>query len=243
MSRLRYALCLDIEAAPGWFSHEVVQLGAVALDLVTGAEVFAYSSFVRMARSGKLSSPLRALTGITQAAVDEAPSFASVWCELASRMAAAGVDAGNSLPFTYSTTDLEMFVPHSARLAGVAMDPYWWRFVDVQRAVGAYFGLWRLASLANALRALELGIPGERLHDALTDARATGAVLLELVRRGFRPHRSAQWVGCRGPYLPPMVFSSSLVPPSRDSMSCLAMYVGTPVPRKVVRRRSAQRPR
>ncbi len=172
--------------------QEIIELPSVLVDLSTRAVVDAFEAFVRPIRHPTLSAFCTGLTSITQADVDDAPTFPEVFAAHQRWLRGHGLrvdtdDAGDEVLFvTCGDWDLATMLPNQL----AACDP---PIVHVPRAYRTWCNLkrpflgWRGAhgstSLPGMLEALGLTFEG-RHHRGIDDCRNTARIATELVERG-----------------------------------------------------------
>jgi DNA polymerase-3 subunit epsilon len=150
--------------------HELLEVASVTLE--DGAIAEEWSSLIRPSRP--IPAEATAVHGITDAMTAAAPDAAKVAAELRARC------GDLALAFHHADFDLPFL---RALLRGAGQRPLTAPVVDT---LGLARGLFGSGGNSLAPLAQRLGLPLERAHRALTDARTGARVLIELAKRWER---------------------------------------------------------
>ncbi len=184
---MSYLLVLDLEAtcdevetdAISGENREMIEIGAVKIDLATGEEVAHFQSFVRPVVNPTLTDFCKNLLGITQEDVDQAGTFAEVeprFREWAGNDVIAWASWGNYDVFQWS---------HDAKRYGLE-EQLPWDHINLKKAFGKAMGMKR-RGIGGAYAELGLDMGGER-HRGLSDARLIARLIREVPQfRGYLP--------------------------------------------------------
>eukprot|EP00434_Breviolum_minutum_P033256 symbB.v1.2.029427.t2/scaffold3153.1/size62324/6 len=129
--------------------QEIIELPVVLLEAATGKVVGEFESFVRPQAAPKLSTYCRRLTGISQADVDEAPTFRKVMTHLMAWLKEK--TSGGSIAWVADGDwDLEIMLPkHWRSDFQTPMPASWKEFIDIRRIFREVL-LTSMARLSNA---------------------------------------------------------------------------------------------
>jgi len=190
----RYLIILDVEAtcdkveteAIRGANREMIELGAVKMDISTGREVESFQSFVRPVHNPVLTPYCSELLGISQEDVDSAPLFKEVskeflsWC---GDDVAAWASWGNFDSFQWT---------HDSNRYGLAPDLPW-AHLNLKKLFGKAMGMKR-RGIGGAFAEMGLEMGPDR-HRALADARQILTLLQQTPAfmahvRGEIPHHT-----------------------------------------------------
>lgn len=183
-----YFLVIDVEAtcddrgAVPKHEMEIIEIGAVLVDGATLEAVEEHQSFVRPVRHPVLTPFCTALTTITQADVEGAPSFPEAIESL--RRFIADRDA---LFSSWGDYDRQQF-EHDAAIHLVAL-PFRGRHLNVKQRFSDALGEKKRYGMSGALRRVGLGLDGTH-HRGIDDARNIARLLPWALGRAHEPSRS-----------------------------------------------------
>jgi inhibitor of KinA sporulation pathway (predicted exonuclease) len=176
--------------------QEIIEFPAVVVDPGGPSDAAEFHTFVRPVAHPRLTPFCAKLTGITQNAVDAAPTFPEVLSHFDAWLQTTGGD--DALMVTCGDWDLGSLLPRQCaqhRLPVPAWADRWanlkhlfaWHFPHATDRAG-------LPEIASALGVLMAG----RLHSGIDDARNIAAVLWRMLEMGVAVTNTAVWrcLGC-----------------------------------------------
>ena len=201
MSHFDYVLVIDFEATcddqnRSWV-NEVIEFPIVALQVSTGKIVDEFREYVRPVRNTRLTSFCTALTGIEQAQVDAADTFADVFARAVTWVEnfQAKHPGAQCLVATCGDWDMQTMLSRQARLSAVKVPRIFTRWLNVKvlfRQVIASDATGRNVGMPGMLNALGLSLVG-RHHSGLDDSRNIAAITSALIARGGVLDVTANW--------------------------------------------------
>jgi len=185
---MKKLLIIDLESSchprgnePRGFFSEIIEIGAILLDIDSRKVDWEFQRFVRPTMFPELSMFCRQLTTITQAEVDSGASLESALRELA--LCIADQDYRFA---SWGNYDCNQFKRNCERF-GL---PY--PFHPEHLNLKAAFAAWmrgRPMGMVRALHALHLPLEGTH-HRGLDDARNIGKIAIRMLDQGWRLERS-----------------------------------------------------
>ncbi|KAF0684302.1 Aste57867_23699 [Aphanomyces stellatus] len=179
---LQYLLVLDFEAtcSPSLprADMEIIEFPIVVVDLASASVVAEFHSYVQPTL-GRLDPFCTQLTGIAQATVDAAPSFASVWADARAFCAPFVADG---LFVTCGDWDLRTMLPTQLARSGLEPASEFLRWANIKAAFLAWRGR-RVRGMTELLDALGLPLVG-RHHSGIADARNIAAAAVQMLQGG-----------------------------------------------------------
>lgn len=150
-------------------NREMIEIGAVKVDLVTGEALDSFQSFVRPTRNPELTDFCRNLLGISQRDVDQAQAFDAVrpqFIDWAGPVCAAA---------SWGNFDVHQWA-HDSRRFGLGPELPW-EHINLKKAFAKAMGM-RRRGLGGVYAELGLEAPHGR-HRALVDAQMVAQLLEE----------------------------------------------------------------
>lgn len=183
-------LCvLDFEATcwkdPRVKPQEIIEIPVVLYDIARRRTVDTWRTYCKPVH-GRVSPFCEALTGISQATVDEGLELQQALAAMHTWLARHGLWGTDGrfrgLFVTWGSWDLLTMLPANCHLLGINMPPYMHAWCNLKRVFREVMGA-KPGGLLQALKTLGLPHVG-RHHSGLDDAINTTAIAAELVRRG-----------------------------------------------------------
>lgn len=173
------ATCCNDDSFP---SHEmeIIEIGAVAVDAVTGEPESEFQAFVRPVRHPRLTDFCTTLTGITQADVDAADPFPVVIAAFRSWLA----DVTDYDFCSWGDYDRVQF-EQDCRYHRVPY-PFAGPHRNLKREFSAMLGTTKRFGMKGALEKLGLPLTGSH-HRGIDDARNIARIHQEMLRRAKGP--------------------------------------------------------
>lgn len=180
--RERYLLIVDLEAtccndrSIARRQMEIIEIGAVLLDLRDRRVVSEFQRFVRPVRYPQLTPYCRQLTSITQADVDAAPTFPPVLQEMLTWLA--------TQPQTFRFASWGAYDKHQFKQDSAfhrVAYPFLGEHLNLHRVFAATIDPHQTWPLTLALEHFDLPFQGTH-HRGIDDARNTAAIALRLIQ-------------------------------------------------------------
>jgi inhibitor of KinA sporulation pathway (predicted exonuclease) len=166
--------------------QEVIEFPSVLVSLRTRAVVDSFTSFVRPVHHPQLGEFCRTLTGIEQADVDAAPTFAEVLARHQAWLLSHGLHADNFAFVTCGDWDLVSMLPRQCELAGVpvtTLPPSYRRWINIKQIFTKTVRKSRAYGMTSMLQTLHLKLEG-RHHRGIDDCQNIARIALTLADRG-----------------------------------------------------------
>jgi len=196
LGRYRYVLCLDAEFTcwenslrDGWsdpkYPPEILQIGLVGYDNITGETISEYVSFVRPVLNPVLSDYCKNLLRLSQQTIDRAPGLSLVLAEIENHLLGYSLESCCLCSFG---PDLIQIAEDTARQG--LPDPFGqFRWLNLRMEASRLLNRAMELSERTDIRS-ELGLTESlHRHDALDDARDV-KLLLDALNRVYR-HRES----------------------------------------------------
>jgi len=188
----RYLCVLDVEATcernQRHFQHEIIELPVVLVDLETLSFVDEFHTFVRPTANRTLSQFCTDLTGITQEAVDAAPTLDVVlvqlheWLTLHS-LETADADGRHNFAFaTDGPWDLNFFLDGECARKGIPKAEYYDKWVNLKQLFADFYHCPR-CKIARMLEHQGMRFEG-RLHSGIDDTRNIARIARKMAQDG-----------------------------------------------------------
>jgi len=171
---------------------EVIELALVAVDAQSGQVIGDFQRFVRPEANPELSPHCVALTGISQAQIDESELFEDVleeangWvAHLVEDLEDADSSVAPLVTVAYGVYAMKEILLDQIDDEELEVPTWAERWVNLQRVFKRHFTLRPLPSLNDALEYLGLTAKG-KAHSAIDDAHNTAQILSELIQLDAR---------------------------------------------------------
>lgn len=194
-----YLFVLDFEAtcdsSRGFFPQEIIEFPVIVLSGRTGTEVCRFHRYVRPVINPILTPFCTELTGITQASVDAAAPFVTVFSELTEFLQAGGFIDAQWAPLksfvwiTCGDWDLKTMLPLQCRLSHIQVPPALSAWCNIKFVLDEVVANAKPRSMHDVLRAVELE-PVGRHHSGLDDSVNIGRACTALLGRGLLFHNT-----------------------------------------------------
>ncbi|KAK9371012.1 ribonuclease H-like domain-containing protein [Lipomyces kononenkoae] len=208
-TRIRYILCLDIEATfdgDRSFSqetHEVIELPCILVDINEGKIIDEFHTFVKPQRHPHLTKKCMTLTGITQEEIDNAPTFTEAihlldgFMNKHSDKLYPPPQVGNPPPsgwpllgprnyvwVTDGRADIERFLClRSCRINRIRLPAYMsGQYIDMKLLFKTHFKEREFRRIPDMLAKWGLSFEG-REHSGLQDARQVARIMLLMIQK------------------------------------------------------------
>jgi len=189
-STFTHAIVLDFEATceerSRIHNQEIIEFPSVLIELDTGREVDAFSSFVRPVHNPILTEFCTALTSITQYDVDQAPLFLDVFAAHQEWLSGHSIDHDHALMVTCGDWDLRVMLPAQCELVGIDVGdipPVYTRWLNVKDVYRRTLLVKRSKGMKRMLEALGLKLEG-RHHRGIDDCYNIAKIMKNLLLRG-----------------------------------------------------------
>ncbi|KAK9239949.1 ribonuclease H-like domain-containing protein [Lipomyces kononenkoae] len=207
--RIRYILCLDIEATFDGDrrfneeTHEVIELPCILVDINDGQIIDEFHTFVKPSRHPHLTSKCMTLTGITQEDIDNAPTFIEAihlldgFMKKHSDKLDPPPQVGNPPPngsprlgprnyvwVTDGHADIERFLClRSCRINRIRLPAYMsGQYIDMKLLFKTHFKERGFRRIPDMLAKWGLSFEG-REHSGLQDARQVARIMLLMIQK------------------------------------------------------------
>lgn len=168
--------------------QEVIEFPSVLVSLKQRRVLDSFTSFVRPVHRPQLGEFCRTLTGITQADVDAAPTFAEVLARHQAWLASHDLHAENFAFVTCGDWDLVSMLPRQCELAGVpvtSLPRSYRRWINIKPIFTRTVRKSRAYGMSSMLQTLHLKLEGHH-HRGIDDCQNIARIALTLADRGAR---------------------------------------------------------